>query len=315
MYSNAKDAYGLVRAASHSPPIPATSFSPYNFQKLHPELFAEQEAEIKLLGDKVKAGDVEVKDEWSSKKRELAAQVKPLYQIELARRVRETKPDLIVLAGFMLILLPGTLETLTRDWVEEADSEGISAEGTTSTLGASPYPEPLAKGTSIPIINLHPALPGSFVGPHVIEDAWEAFNQRKLPSGEEEIPTAASSTTFTTSSTSSTPSPGEPIKALADALASTSLSSSSSAESPSAPAPTEAEPSPFGPKITKTGIMIHRVIPELDRGEPVLWREIPMKEGEGLEALKERIHAVEHGAIVDAVEQVTRELGTGEWWK
>lgn len=308
--SNSKDAFGLTRAANHEPPIPATSFSPYNYQKLHPELFAEAEKEIKELGDRVKAGE-EVKGQWATKKKELAARVKPLYQVELAKRVKDTKPDLIVLAGFMLILLPGTLETLVRDWVEEEGSQGIEAEGTLRTLGASPYPSEPTKGSPIPIINLHPALPGSFVGPHVIEDAWEAFNQRKLPvEGEgikEGVPESAKSTPAP-----STADPSQPIKDLADSLASTSLSSSST--TPAAPTATD-EPSPFGPRITKTGIMIHRVIPELDRGEPVLWREIEMKEGESIGELKERIHKVEHGAIVDAVEQVTSELGSGKWWK
>lgn len=287
--SNARDAYGLKRAAAHSPPIPASSFSPYNYQKAHPEDFAEDEREIKRLDtlakDLLAEGKLQeadkAKQDWTGAKKALAARIKPLYQLELAGRVQATKPDLIVLAGFMLILLPATLETLVRDWVEDELSERIEAEGTLSTEGASPYPSdqpPLAKGTPIPIINLHPALPGSFVGPHVIEDAWEAFNQRAVDS----------------------PSP-TPADSLADSLAATHIDDSSSSR--------------FGPKITKTGIMIHRVIPELDRGEPVLHREIDMREGESLDELKERIHGVEHEAIVAAVKQVTSELGDGSWWK
>jgi len=51
--------------------------------------------------------------------------------------------------------------------------------------------------------------------------------------------------------------------------------------------------------IKRTGIMIHRVISEVDRGEPLLTREVEMKEGETLEELEQRIHKVEHKAIVE----------------
>ena len=294
--SNSKDAFGLTRAASHSPPIPASSYSPYQFQKANSTLFGDDERTVKLLGDAVKAGHGS-EAEWKKAKSALAARVKPLYQLELAKRVRDTKPDLIVLAGFMLILLPATLSALERNWTEEASSTGVEAPDTLSTPGSTPYPSSLALGTPIPIINLHPALPGAFVGPHVIEDAWEAFNQRKIPVEGESV------------SASSSKDARAPIKELADSLASTSLSPSTSDPSP------PAIDSPFGPRITHTGIQIHRVIPELDRGAPVLWREIPMKEGESVADLKERIHEVEHEAIVEAVAQVTRELSTGEWWK
>ena len=38
-------------------------------------------------------------------------------------------------------------------------------------------------------------------------------------------------------------------------------------------------------KITKTGVMIHSVIEEVDEGEPILVREITMEHGESLEDL------------------------------
>ncbi|KDE02621.1 hypothetical protein MVLG_06831 [Microbotryum lychnidis-dioicae p1A1 Lamole] len=278
VFSNAKDAYGLQRAASHSPPIPASSFSPYNHQKAHPELYSSIEAQLKSLQQQSQAAKegsserAKLDREWKELKKTLASTIKPRYQIELAERVRATRPDLIVLAGFMLILLPETLETLKRDW-DEDDVEWDGA-GSTVTLGTSAYPDLTGlRGRSIPIINLHPALPGSFIGPHVIEDAWEAFNQRRLPAKEGDTP------------------------------------------GPVWDQEKESKPSPFGEKITKTGIMIHRVIPELDRGEPVLWKEVEMKVGEALDELKERIHKVEHGAIVEAVKQVTEQLGGGTWWE
>ena len=51
-------------------------------------------------------------------------------------------------------------------------------------------------------------------------------------------------------------------------------------------------------KRTKTGIMIHYVIAEVDMGEPIVQEEIDMQGCETLEALQERIHMHEHGLIV-----------------
>ncbi|KAJ3193743.1 hypothetical protein HDU67_005000 [Dinochytrium kinnereticum] len=57
-------------------------------------------------------------------------------------------------------------------------------------------------------------------------------------------------------------------------------------------------------KITKTGVMVHRVIPEVDRGEVVLVREIDILEGDTLESLEERIHSFEHGLLVEGIRAV-----------
>jgi phosphoribosylglycinamide formyltransferase len=63
-------------------------------------------------------------------------------------------------------------------------------------------------------------------------------------------------------------------------------------------------------KDARTGIMIHHVIDEVDRGEPILIREIECKKGENLEQLKERIHVHEHQLIVEATEKVISEILT-----
>ncbi|TQV91541.1 phosphoribosylglycinamide formyltransferase [Cordyceps javanica] len=62
--------------------------------------------------------------------------------------------------------------------------------------------------------------------------------------------------------------------------------------------------------LTRTGIMAHYVIAEVDRGEPILVREIPW-EGEDLDALKEKIHAHEHALIVSATAKVAAEIVDG----
>jgi phosphoribosylglycinamide formyltransferase len=54
----------------------------------------------------------------------------------------------------------------------------------------------------------------------------------------------------------------------------------------------------------KTGVMVHEVVAEVDRGTPVVVREIACKEGESLEGLEERIHKVEHEIIVEATKKV-----------
>jgi len=38
--------------------------------------------------------------------------------------------------------------------------------------------------------------------------------------------------------------------------------------------------------------MVHRVVAEVDRGEPLIVREIPMKQGETKEELETKIHQV-----------------------
>ncbi|KAF7555518.1 hypothetical protein G7046_g6536 [Stylonectria norvegica] len=56
-------------------------------------------------------------------------------------------------------------------------------------------------------------------------------------------------------------------------------------------------------RLTRTGIMAHYVILEVDRGTPIMVQEIEWK-GEELEELKERIHSHEHELIVNATAKV-----------
>jgi phosphoribosylglycinamide formyltransferase len=54
--------------------------------------------------------------------------------------------------------------------------------------------------------------------------------------------------------------------------------------------------------------MVHYVIDKVDRGEPILVREIECREGESLDQLKERIHSHEHELIVEATAKVAQEI-------
>lgn len=117
------------------------------------------------------------------------------------------KPDLIVCAGWMLILSPAVLQPLEK--------------------------------AGITIINLHPALPGAFDGTHAIDRCWKAGQD------------------------------GE---------------------------------------ITKGGVMIHRVIAEVDRGSPILVKELDLIKGESLDDYEDRVHKVEHVAIVEGTNIILEEL-------
>jgi phosphoribosylglycinamide formyltransferase len=135
------------------------------------------------------------------------------YDAEVARLLLadDVRPDLIVLAGWMHVFGDAFLERATQ------------AKG----------------GKGVPVINLHPALPGAFDGTNSIERAYEAFQK------------------------------GE---------------------------------------IAHSGVMVHRVVRDVDRGEPLVVREVPLTKGEALEVFAERLHKVEWEIIVQAAKQVLDEV-------
>jgi len=139
------------------------------------------------------------------------------YDIEVARIVVRQKPDAVVLAGWMHVLSEGFLDVLG---------------GTRVLDGGEKVERP------IPVINLHPALPGAFDGANAIERAYEAFHK------------------------------GE---------------------------------------IEHSGVMVHRVVKEVDRGEPLIVRTVEIKKGEPIEAFEERLHQVEWEIIVDGAKKVLDE--------
>src|SRR5437588_42693 len=61
-------------------------------------------------------------------------------------------------------------------------------------------------------------------------------------------------------------------------------------------------------EIKKTGVMIHKVIPAVDKGEPLLIEEVSILETDSLEDLEMRIHSVEHRLIVQAAKKFLNEL-------
>ncbi|CAR24741.1 phosphoribosylglycinamide formyltransferase [Lachancea thermotolerans CBS 6340] len=176
--SSSKKAYGLERSSKHGIPTRVHSLYPYT----------------KGIAKEDKSG---------------RADARKNFEIDLASVVLEDKPDLIVCAGWLLI------------------------------LGS----EFLKRVNGVPIINLHPALPGAFDGTtHAIEMAWKKCQDE-----------------------------GAPLIA---------------------------------------GCMVHFVIEEVDRGEPVVIKELQLMPGEeSLEKYEERVHAAEHVAIVEAVQKVLKANG------
>ncbi|MCJ1246141.1 hypothetical protein MMC30_003346 [Trapelia coarctata] len=63
-------------------------------------------------------------------------------------------------------------------------------------------------------------------------------------------------------------------------------------------------------KITKTGVMIHEVIPEVDMGTPILVREIHFIKGqdEDIEVFERKLHNIEWGAVVEGIGMAIKEL-------
>lgn len=152
------------------------------------------------------------------------------YDLELARIVVRAKPDVVVLAGWMHIVSESFLEVLRGHHKIEDESR---------TLGDSDNDEnPISTGP-IPVINIHPALPGQFDGANAIQRGYEAFQR------------------------------GE---------------------------------------VDRLGVMVHRVVAEVDRGEPLIVREIPIEKGESIEVYEERLHSVEWEIIVQATRRVLDEV-------
>lgn len=63
-------------------------------------------------------------------------------------------------------------------------------------------------------------------------------------------------------------------------------------------------------RLSSTGIMIHKVIAEVDMGTPILVREIPFIKGvdEDIKALEQRIHEIEWKAVPEGIEIAIKEL-------
>jgi formyltetrahydrofolate-dependent phosphoribosylglycinamide formyltransferase len=130
-----------------------------------------------------------------------AQQNREAYDAELAVLVQDYSPDLVILAGWMRILSMAFLKHFPGQ-----------------------------------VINLHPALPGTFPGAHGIDDAYAAYQAGK---------------------------------------------------------------------IEHTGVMVHFVPDEgVDTGPVIASEPVPIYPTDTIEELENRIHQVEHGLLVSAINSV-----------
>ncbi|KYR01393.1 phosphoribosylglycinamide formyltransferase [Tieghemostelium lacteum] len=58
-------------------------------------------------------------------------------------------------------------------------------------------------------------------------------------------------------------------------------------------------------EIEHTGVMVHKVIEELDAGQVVLSEQVPIYKEDSLEKLEERMHQTEHQLLVKAIKQLS----------
>jgi phosphoribosylglycinamide formyltransferase len=61
-------------------------------------------------------------------------------------------------------------------------------------------------------------------------------------------------------------------------------------------------------EVQGSGVMVHRVVKEVDAGAPVLVREVEIKKGESIEEFEKRLHEVEWRTIVAATAKVLDEV-------
>jgi phosphoribosylglycinamide formyltransferase len=68
-------------------------------------------------------------------------------------------------------------------------------------------------------------------------------------------------------------------------------------------------------KVTETGVMIHYVIVEVDRGEKLVEEAIPLSHpaDDSIESLEEKIHKLEHRLIVQGTEKALAEFREGKY--
>jgi len=203
--SNRKAAYGLTRAQTADPPIPTAYLGLPPFLRDNP------------------------------------GTTRADYDLAVAREVLEVHPDVVVLAGWMHIVSEGFLEVM-RGVRVLPPSSSPSPESANKDEGAGVSEEEGERCVTrdIPVINIHPALPGQFDGANAIERGFEAFQR------------------------------GE---------------------------------------VDRLGVMVHRVIAEVDRGAPIIVREVEVHKGEDLKNDYEpRLHRTEWEIIVEGTKLVLDEV-------
>ena len=61
-------------------------------------------------------------------------------------------------------------------------------------------------------------------------------------------------------------------------------------------------------EITRSGVMIHYAIPEVDAGDVIMLGEVPILESDSLEDFEARMHATEHQMLVQAIAMLAERM-------
>ena len=164
-----------------------------------------------------------------------------VYDADLASTLLSLEPPahLVLLAGFMHILTPCFLNPLSQQ--------------------------------NIPVINLHPALPGTYIGSNAIDRAWADWASMQ-PRNDSQITLEARGA-------------GESVRTGQSLHGEGGVG-----------------------RQGKTGCMIHHVIAEVDLGAPICVREVDFRQGESREDWENRFHSVERVCTVDGTRTIVEEL-------
>lgn len=64
-------------------------------------------------------------------------------------------------------------------------------------------------------------------------------------------------------------------------------------------------------EVGHTGVMVHRVVPEMDAGPVVASAIVPIHVSDALEDLEARVHQTEHALLIAALQAESRDLAAG----
>ncbi|WVQ97131.1 hypothetical protein IAU59_004241 [Kwoniella sp. CBS 9459] len=269
--SSRSAAYGLTRARTASPPIPTSVCALKTFLNRNPGASRED------------------------------------YDSEVARLVIDSKPDLIVLAGWMHILsdrflrilsgeigppaapalgppqpdslptqtepIPSKASPATNDESKDKESESSASASTSASADLD---------SSLSKLSIDSKQPDSASTPQ------SSQKQNQSQSQNDKLPAAPETLHFPI-----------PIINLHPALP---------GAFDGANAIGRAFDAFHAGEVEGTGVMVHRVVAEVDRGEPLVVRKVEIKKEDKVEDLEARIHEVEHQIIVEGAKLVLEEL-------
>ncbi|WVF70758.1 hypothetical protein IAT40_005552 [Kwoniella sp. CBS 6097] len=258
--SSRSAAYGLTRARTSQPPIPTSVCALKTFLNRNPGATRED------------------------------------YDSEVARLVIDSKPDLIVLAGWMHILSDRFLRILNGEIEPPAKP----------ALGP-PQPSSLPSQTE-PIPSKAPAPASASASASGEKDDKETTSSSTSTELDNSISKLSINANPESSSTTTDPKLPPAPETLHFPIPIINLHPALPGAFDGANAIGRAFEAFNAGEVEGTGCMVHRVVAEVDRGEPLVVRKVEIKKEDKVEDLEARIHEVEHQIIVEGAKLVLEEL-------